>query len=143
MLAYFDTSAVVPLIIAEPTTGRCRRLWAEADTIVTCSLTYVEAHAAFAQAMRSGRLTTAEHRVAIRDFEARWNDMVRVAPNDALIRAAARLCATQTLRGYDAIHAATASAVASDDFVAVAGDRELRRAWSSLGLATADTASVD
>jgi len=48
------------------------------------------------------------------------------------------LGAGHALRGYDAVHCATALAVASEDFVAIAGDHDLLRAWSELGIATID-----
>lgn len=141
MRAYFDTSALVPLAVDEPATSRCLRIWTESDAVVTTSLAYVEAHAALALAMRMGRLTAAGHRRAVHTFEERWCNITRIRPGDALVRSAARLCATQALRGYDAIHAATGLAAASDDFVAISGDRRLLRAWTALGLATIDTAS--
>lgn len=59
-------------------------------------------------------------------------------PNDALLRSAALPSASHSLRGYDAVHCATALAVASDDYVTVAGDRDLLRARSHLGVATVD-----
>jgi hypothetical protein len=37
VIGYFDTSAFVPLLIAEPSSGLCRRLWDDADVVVTTS----------------------------------------------------------------------------------------------------------
>jgi predicted nucleic acid-binding protein len=136
---YFDSSALVPLVIAEPATPSCTRLWDDADVIVSSSLAYVEVHAALAQAMRQRRIDERGWRAAVRAFEARWEDVVRASPHDSIIALAATLAASHGLRGYDAVHCATAVAAASDDFVAVSGDRDLLRAWSELGLVTVDT----
>ena len=135
MLAYFDTSALVPLIIREPATSRCRTAWSAATGIVTSDLAYVEAHAALAQAHRLG-LGPARP-VAV--FESLWSGIARVAVSETILRDAARLTRTHALRGYDAVHAASALASASEDFVAVSGDTALLRAWSTIGIATVDS----
>ena len=56
MIAYFDTSALLPLLIDEPGSERAGRLWDEADHVVSVRLIYVEARAALAQARRLERL---------------------------------------------------------------------------------------
>lgn len=138
MLAYFDTSALVPLVVDEPATHLCNVKWDAADVIVTSSLAYVEAHSAIAQAVRHGRISGEGHQRALDAFQLRWNDLIHVPPSDSVVRAAADLAARHALRGYDAVHCATALAVASDDFVAISGDRDLLRAWGELGVATID-----
>ena len=140
-LTYFDTSALVPLVVAEPSAALCLRLWNDSDAMVTASLAYVEVHSAVAQAARQGRLTETDRQRALVAFEARWDDLVRIAPDDRILSVAAGLSADHALRGYDAIHCASALAAASPDFVAVTGDRDLLRAWSELGLVTVDTAN--
>jgi uncharacterized protein len=62
VIGYLDTSAVVPLIVKETSSGACRRFWDDADDLVTSRLTYVEAAAALAQAQRLGRLAPRAHR---------------------------------------------------------------------------------
>ncbi|OJW01500.1 MAG: hypothetical protein BGO47_13680 [Microbacterium sp. 67-17] len=139
MLAYFDTSALIPLVIHEPATARCRDVWDAAAVIVTSDLAYVEAHAALAQARRLDRLTDASHERALAAFESLWAGVARIAVAPLIIREAAKIARTQALRGYDAVHAASAVATASDDFVAVSGDEALLHAWSELGIATVDS----
>lgn len=141
MLAYFDTSAFVPLLIDEPSTARCTESWNNAEIVASSAITYVEVHAALAQAVRQRRLDELTHRRALRDFSTVWADVAHVPADDAVIRRAASLTLAHALRGYDAVHCATALAVASEeDFVAVSGDRDLLRAWGALGVATIDTA---
>ncbi len=56
MIAYFDTSSVVALLIEEPGSETAGRLWDEADRLVSIRLLYAEGHAALAQAARGRRL---------------------------------------------------------------------------------------
>lgn len=140
MTAYFDTSALVPLVLAEPSTAVSRRAWYETDSVASSSLAYVEVHTALAQANRMSRMTDTEHGMATRAFEALWAQITPIAPVEEIIRDAARLGTAHALRGYDAVHCATAFAIASSDLVAVSGDQDLLRAWDALGIATVDTA---
>ena len=57
MIAYFDTSAVLPLLVDEPGSERAEALWDGADRVVSSRLVYPEARAALAQARRNGRIT--------------------------------------------------------------------------------------
>lgn len=136
---YFDTSAIIPLLVREPATPRCLALWADADTIVSSALTLVEAHSALALAHRTGRLTASEHEAARAVLDARWADVTTITPSDETLRVAADLTASHALRAYDAIQFASALALASDDLIAVSGDRALLAAWSDLGVITAAT----
>ncbi|HEY5854858.1 MAG TPA: type II toxin-antitoxin system VapC family toxin [Aldersonia sp.] len=61
MIGYLDTSALVPLLVAEPISPACRRLWDDADAVVSCRLMYVEVAAALAQAQRMDRLSARAH----------------------------------------------------------------------------------
>jgi hypothetical protein len=140
VIGYLDTSAFVPLLIAEPSSPSCRRFWDDADTVVASRLMYVEAAASLAQARRLNRLTTRTHRGALTLLDQLWEqvDVVEV-DQPAVVRAAALAEQQLGLRGYDAVHSAAAESVLDDDLVAAAGDRELLAAWSKLGLATYDT----
>lgn len=52
MIAYFDTSAFVPLVIDEPSSPTAQRLWDIADRVVSVRLLYPETRAALAMARR-------------------------------------------------------------------------------------------
>jgi predicted nucleic acid-binding protein len=139
VIGYLDTSAFVPLLIREPTSAACARFWDAADSVVTSRLTYVETAAALAQALRMERITAADHRVSLRSLEARWSELDIVEADDQLTREAAQLAHQLGLRGYDAVHCASARQVADEQLVAAAGDRQLLRGWVAAGLATYDT----
>lgn len=141
MPTYFDTSSIVPILIAEPGSERCRSLWVDATDILSSTVAHVEVHAALGAAARSGRIDERQLRRAQAHFDELSIDIAYVPVTEAVIASAAGLATRLTLRGYDAVHCATALAVASDDLVAASGDRDLLRAWSALGIHTVDTSA--
>lgn len=143
MIVYFDTSALVPLLIAEPASETCRLLWESADELVTCRLGYVEAAAVLAQAQRLRRITAAARREALRGLDQLWPALAVVELDAELMHRAAVGSADFALRGYDAVHCAAAELIADHDTVAASGDRALVRAWSSLGISAADVSITE
>jgi hypothetical protein len=140
VIAYFDTSALVPLIVAEPTSAACRAAWNSADRVVSVRLAYVEAVAALARADRAGRLGVRGLDESIRELDDFWSEMEIVELDAELTRVAAALARDQALRGHDAVHCAAGMSVSSGDFVVVSGDRDLLSAWSRVGMAVLDVA---
>lgn len=138
MILYVDTSALVPLLVAEPSTAACRRLWLSAAETVSVRLTYVEAAAALARAQRLGRLSAAARRSALKNLHYLWSQVSVIDVDEALMYAAATSAAEYGLRGYDAVHCAAAHLASGDDFVAATGDRALLAAWAAIGLTTFD-----
>lgn len=138
MIVYFDTSAFVPLLVSEPSSAFCQRLWNEAADVVTTRLLYVESAAALAHARRLGRLTARRHRSTLRILDRLWAEFHIAEVDQAVVSRAAELAFTCALRGYDAVHCASAEQLDSEDLVVASGDRELLQACTSLGLATAD-----
>jgi predicted nucleic acid-binding protein len=136
VIAYFDTSAVVPLVVAEAGSARAATLWDGADRAVSVRLVYPEGRAALAQAQRLGRLTVRQLRAAVREFEARYLELDLVELDDVLARRAGHLAELHGLRGYDAVHLAAADRVRDPDLVVVAGDRALLTAAAAEGIAT-------
>ncbi|GDY34036.1 type II toxin-antitoxin system VapC family toxin [Gandjariella thermophila] len=138
MIGYFDTSAFVPMLVEEPSSDLCRSLWKDADAVVSTRLLYVEAAAALAQARRLGRLAELEHRAALRVLNRLWAEVEIVEVDHLLTRRAAELAYACALRGYDAVHCASAEQVDDDELVVVSGDRKLLAACAALDMATAD-----
>lgn len=139
MIGYLDTSAMVPLLVTEPSSGACRRFWDDADIIASSRLMYVEAAAALAQARRMGRMTTQQHRRALTILDGLWEQTDVVEVDDMLLSRAAALANQLDLRGYDAVHCAAAEQLNDDEVVAASGDQRLLDAWTALGVATFDT----
>jgi predicted nucleic acid-binding protein len=139
MIAYLDTSAIVPLLIDEPGSALCRRIWEAAD-IVSCSrLGYVEAAAALAQATRLGRITGAQRSAATELLDHAWAAVDVLPVEESLVREAAALTVDLPLRGHDAVHCAAALRLAALGVTAVSGDHQLLAAWRDRGLAVVDT----
>lgn len=136
MILYLDTSVLVPLLIDEPSSGRCGELWDDADRVTSTRLAYVEAVAALAQGARMDRLSAEEVGEGRAVLDALWSviDIIEVDPQ--LMTSAADLSLAYGLRGYDATHCAAAIAVNDDQLVAAAGDRRLLAAWLAEGVAT-------
>lgn len=139
MIAYFDTSAVVPILVLEPTTDTCRRVWNDTDRRVSSSLTYVEVAAALAMADRQGRITSREHDQALSNFMEIWPEVDVVDITAELMVSAAGFARSLALRGYDAVHCASAAELADPELVAIAGDAQLLAAWSSIDIAVIDS----
>ena len=139
MIAYFDTSALVPLVITEPASATCGRLWNEATRVVSTRLIYPEARAALAQAERMHRLTAAEAARAVDDLDAIALQISYLEITAELAASAGDLAQTHGLRGYDAIHLASAALVNDDELVLVTGDRDLGQAARAIGLSVALT----
>lgn len=139
MIAYFDTSAIVPLLVAEPATGPCQEHWSAADRLVTVRLARVEARAALAQAERTGRISPPQLRSAVTGLDRLLDQVNHVEVDDGLVRAAADVAEAAGLRAYDAVHLAAALHVADPDLVLVAGDHALLAAATQAGLTTAST----
>lgn len=137
MIAYFDTSAVVPLLVAEPGSRRAGELWDAADRVVSSRLVYPEGRAALAQAQRLGRLSARQLRTAVNDLDERYDQLDLVEIDGELARRAGELAEAHALRGYDAVHLAAAVRLRDPELVVVAGDEGLLAAAQSEGMATA------
>jgi predicted nucleic acid-binding protein len=138
VIAYFDTSAVMPLLISEAGSARAASLWNGADRVVSVRLIYPETRASLAQAERLGRLTARHLRVAVTEFDILFEELDLVEVDDALARRAGELAEARQLRGYDAVHLAAADRVRDPNVVVIAGDGALLEAAAAEGLAVAE-----
>ena len=141
MIAYFDTSAFVPLLVEEPGTDISLRVFLQAETVATVRMTFAEVSAALARASRLGRLTADAHDRALAGLESVWAQMDVLDVDGDLVHAAGALARAHVLRGYDAVHCAAALRIVSGTTVALAGDRDLLAAWQREGLQVLDTQS--
>jgi uncharacterized protein len=139
VIVYFDTSAFVPLLVTEPGTSLARELWDSADEVVTTRLLYVEAAAALARARRMGRITARNRRTAVDSLDELWRDFRVIEIDEVVIRRAAELADRYALRGYDAVHCASAERIDAPDLVVASGDKDVLAACTELALATALT----
>lgn len=100
-------------------------LWNAAEVKISSHLVYPEARAALAAASRAGRLATRELRRAVSDLEGATGAMLLIGVDGPLAHAAGTLAEDHALRGYDAVHLATALSAEDDELVVVTWDRDL------------------
>ncbi len=129
----------MPLLVDEPGSERAGALWDEATRVVSARLVYPEARAALAAAQTDGRISAAGLRRAVGDLGQLVDQLDIVELTEELALRAGQLAEAHGLRGYDAVHVATAEELASDELVVVAGDAAMLRACGELGFATAAT----
>jgi predicted nucleic acid-binding protein len=136
LIVYFDSSAFVKLVVEEPGSAKVATLWDSAERRVSSRLLYPESRAALGAARRTDRLGTVygEARTAL---ERLWSGIEDIAITPELARRAGDVADELALRGYDAVHLATAEAVLDDDGILAATDVRLAAAARSLGLALA------
>jgi predicted nucleic acid-binding protein len=139
VIVYVDTSALVPLLIDEPTSDACGELWDSARSVTTTRLAYIEAAAALALAERMGRLTAREAQDARAVLGGLWPVVDVIELDQDLMSEASRLAVVHGLRGYDPTHCAAAVAANDAELVAASGDSRLLAAWQTEGIAVRDT----
>lgn len=138
MIVYLDASALVKRYVAEAGSPEVEALIGEAQAIGTAVISRAEVAAALARAARAGLVTREAGAKALRAFNADWQHLVRLQLGEPLAARAAALAWEHGLRGYDAVHLASALAWSESlgETVAVATyDRELRRGAQASGLA--------
>lgn len=138
MIVYFDTSAIVPIVIEEPGSMVASRLWDEADRVVSSRLVYTEGRAALAMARRLDRIDECGLREAVDDFESLHDQLDVIEITEGLLREAGGLAEQLSLRGYDAVHLASARLVDDPEMVLAAGDVSLLAAARAVGIATSE-----
>ncbi len=107
--AYFDSSAIVKLYANELHHAAVRDL---AVVPICTSLARVEVTAAFFGKARSGEISVDVAEVLSEVFRADWDDgrFLHITPDEVIETEAARLASVYVVRGFDAVHLATALA---------------------------------
>ncbi len=141
MIVYFDTSAVVPLVIEEPSTDLCVRLWNDASRVAASRLLYPEARAALTRAERLRRITKRQHTSAVTELDSILLQLDHIELTAAVAASAGSIAHEYGLRGFDAVHLATAATLADPELVVATGDAELAAAAGRFGLAVVRTST--
>lgn len=138
MILYLDASALVKLLVEEDGTDEALELWDDASVRLTSLLSYAECRAALAAAARSGRLSRAGARAARSLLDDHWGELTLVHVDDGLVRMAGELVEDHALRGYDAVHLASALAAGEGGAIVLGTwDRDLGVAALAAGLLVA------
>lgn len=112
-------------------------LWGSAYPAASSILSYPEGRAALAAARRQDRLMEEEHAQALVALEELQADLITVGVDQDLARRAGEHAEYLGLRGYDAVHLATALELGDEEVVVVTWDRDLSRATERVGLGLA------
>jgi uncharacterized protein len=111
MMLYLDTSSLVKLYAPESESAAVKLLVSAADVTATSRVAYVETRAAFARKRREHSVSLKDYRIIVTDFDHDWESYFVVDVSDALVKTAGQLAERHALRGYDAIHLASAVVV--------------------------------
>lgn len=111
--------------------------WDGAYPAASSILSYPEGRAGLAAAWRQGRLGEGEHAKALAVFEELQEDLITIGVDSGLARRAGEHAEDLGLRGYDAVHLATALELGDEEVVLVTWDRDLARAAERVGLGQA------
>jgi len=140
-LVYFDSSALVKLLVEEEGSDVAAALWDGADAVMASRLAFPEVRAALAAAHRNGEMRRADLVEAERVWAMYWAAVRPVELTPSVEQRAGDLAAAHGLRGADAVHLASALAIGADDLVVAVWDRRLRDGATAMGLATAPAPS--
>jgi predicted nucleic acid-binding protein len=108
MIVYLDASALVKRYVAETGSAAVGKLIDQAEALGTSVISRAEVSAAFAKAVRLKFVTRDAAASAMKQFAADWPHFIRLQLTENLVARAASLAWEQGLRGYDAVHLATA-----------------------------------
>lgn len=134
---YFDTSALVKRYINEAGSEDVAALLKAAEYQAVSIVTEAELPAALARAVRIGAITEHDGQEALKAWEKDSEELLWIQLPQTIATRAGQLAWQDGLRGYDAMHLATAlwwHANLEQDLVVATYDRELWRAAKQHGL---------
>jgi predicted nucleic acid-binding protein len=136
-LVYFDSSALVKLVVDEDGSDLAAQLWDGCDAALASRLAYPEVRAALAAAGRNHDLSDADLDTAEQAWEQYWAAIRPVELTAAVERHAGTLARSHPLRGADAVHLASALAAGDPDLTLAVWDRRLHVGAATAGLPVA------
>lgn len=133
-LAFWDSSALLKLLVDEAGTEVAIDLWDEASFVAASRLAVPEIGAALAAAERGGRIDSVRRRSALRQWHRYLPALDVHELTSGVGHHAAELAAAHPLSGADAVHLATALALRDQAVVVATWDRRLSMAALAEGL---------
>ncbi|OGD24326.1 MAG: hypothetical protein A2Y69_04935 [Candidatus Aminicenantes bacterium RBG_13_59_9] len=108
MILYLETTNLVKLYVQEKDSGDVAKLVSEAEAVATSIIAYAEARAAFARKLREKGISDEDHTRIKNDLDRDWENIFIIKLTDAVVRSAGDLAEKRSLRGFDALHLASA-----------------------------------
>jgi predicted nucleic acid-binding protein len=136
VIGYFDSSALVKLVVEEDGSDEAAALWDGADVVLSSRVAHAEVRAALAAARRAGRLTDRQFADAKELWAVLWSALRVVGVSADLGRLSGDLAEEHALSGFVAIHLASALLVEADDLTIATWDSRLSAGAHRMAVAT-------
>jgi predicted nucleic acid-binding protein len=136
-LVYFDSSALVKLVVDEAGSDLAAELWDHCDAALSSRLAYPEVSAALAAANQNHDLDDDGLVEAHSLWAEFWAALRPVELSAAVAQHAGDLAKRHSLGGVDAVHLASAMAIDAPTLILAVWDRRLHDGAAAAGLAVA------
>jgi predicted nucleic acid-binding protein len=136
---YFDSSALARKYVKEPGSDQIIALWRASSAVFTSALTYAEMVASLHRKRREVVIPAKTFERILASFRGDWQEFYCIEVSGTLHPVIDRLVATYPLRGFDAIHLASAFLVhekVPKGFAFACFDRQLLDAARQEGMPT-------
>jgi len=127
---YLDTSALIKRFVAEKGSPLIQMIMTHHGSVATAKIAYAEVYAGLARKHREGYLSDSMYALSCRQFESDWKAYIRIDLRDEILLMTRDLIQRYPLRGFDAIHLASALSLKSalrEDLTFAAADERLLR----------------
>jgi len=111
MILYADSSSLAKLYIEEEGSAETKEATRRAQRVVSSLVAYAELRAALARARSNTRINEDEFRLARARLDADWRAMLVIDVSNMIVERAGDLADRYLIRGFDAIHLASAQQV--------------------------------
>lgn len=138
MIAYLDTSALLKNYLEEAGSEAVIRVWEASEAVAISAVGCAEAMATFHRKRREGVISREILDEVVDLFKKEWDSLNVLEVSRDLHRTIGHLVSEHPLRGFDAIHLASAlvlTASSQMDLVFASADRRLVEAAGKEGLA--------
>jgi len=112
MIVYFDSSSIVKWFFDEKGCDASRSIRDQADAAVTSIIAFPEVLSAFNRAKKDRRCSTSDFDTIRKQFSAIWPQLTWIWIDSHLVEIAGKLIFEHDLRGFDAVHFASALVMA-------------------------------
>ena len=140
MILYLETSDLVKLYVEEPDSNEISGRVQAADIVATSILSYAEARAALSRKFREKGIDEKEYERVKKELEMDWEHYFVLNLTNDMVKAAGGLSEKHSLRGFDALHLASAVEIKKLTSLPVtfsSSDTRLRSAAQDEGLVMA------
>jgi predicted nucleic acid-binding protein len=139
MILYLDTSALAKKYFKERHSADVIAAWKSSLGIATSAVAYAELLAAVYRKASETRVKKSLFESVVSTFEQDWSSFIIIEVDNRLNETIHKVIASHGLRGFDAIHLASALTIGTavaDNFLFACYDERLRQAALAEGLET-------